>query len=189
MRDNHVKYSDGLSFHIGDSVADIGVKALYDLHEGEMIATIPKQACLTILTTEAEALLSEAELGGGLGLAVALMYERSIGELSKWSGYLRLLPFQQYLPFVWSLPEIDRLLTGTELHKVRVEENPCLFCTINVGLECSMADLLRDIYQSEVRSYACVPQCRYVFRIQQKTYPQCALLSRVILCRGGNSLP
>lgn len=115
--------SDGLSFHVGDTAADIGVKALYDLREGEMIATIPKQACLTIITSEAEGMISEAELGGGLGLAVALMYERSIGEQSKWSGYLRLLPFQQCLPFVWSLAEIDRLLTGTELHKVRVGDD------------------------------------------------------------------
>ncbi len=130
MRDNNVQYSDALSFHIGDTAADIGVKALYDLYEGEMIATIPKQACLTIISSEAESMLSEAELGGGLGLAVALMYERSIGEQSKWSGYLRLLPFQQCLPFVWSSAEIDRLLNGTELHKVRVGDMLWCFCVV-----------------------------------------------------------
>ena len=135
MRDNHVEYCDALAFHIGDTAADIGVKARCDLHEGDMIATIPKQACLTIITSEAESLISEAELGGGLGLAVALMYERSIGEQSKWSGYLRLLPFQQCLPFVWSVAEIDRMLIGTELHKVRVGDN--LWCVCRFFRICS----------------------------------------------------
>lgn len=132
MRDNNVEYSAGLSFHIGDSVADIGVKARVDLHEGEMIATIPKQACLTIITSEAETMIVEAELGGGLGLVVALMYERSLGELSKWDGYLRLVPFQQCLPIVWSLADIDRLLTGTELHKIGDKGGQA---TDEVGLE------------------------------------------------------
>lgn len=119
MRDNDITYSDALSFRIGNTVADMGIRAECDLCNGDVIATIPKQACLTVLTTQATDLIAEAELGGGLGLAVALMYERSLGDLSKWYGYLQLIPFQQCLPFVWSQDEIDRLLTGTELHKVR----------------------------------------------------------------------
>lgn len=118
MRENNVEYSEALSFHVGNTVADIGVKSQTDLHEGDVIATIPKQACLTVLTSEAREIIAEAEFGGGLGLAIALMYERSLGVLSKWYGYLQLLPSQQCLPFVWTLSEIDRLLVGTELHKV-----------------------------------------------------------------------
>ena len=118
MRENNVEYSQALAFHVGNTVADIGVKSQTDLHEGDVIATIPKQACLTVLTSEAREIIAEAEFGGGLGLAIALMYERSLGVLSKWYGYLQLLPSQQCLPFVWTLSEIDRLLVGTELHKV-----------------------------------------------------------------------
>ena len=118
MRENNVEYSEALAFHVGNTVADVGVKSQTDLHEGDVIATIPKQACLTVLTSEAREIIAEAEFGGGLGLAIALMYERSLGVLSKWYGYLQLLPSQQCLPFVWTLSEIDRLLVGTELHKV-----------------------------------------------------------------------
>ncbi len=120
MRENGIEYSDALAFHEGDKTvaADIGVKALYDLKEGDLIATIPKEACLTVKTSQAAAMIDEAELGGDLGLAVAVMYERSKQQFSKWYGYLQLLPFRQSLPIVWSLIEIDSLLAGTELHKV-----------------------------------------------------------------------
>jgi len=120
MRENGIEYSDALAFYEGDKTvaADIGVKALYDLKEGDLIATIPKEACLTVKTSQAAAIIDEAELGGDLGLAVAVMYERSKQQSSKWYGYLQLLPFRQSLPIVWSLIEIDSLLAGTELHKV-----------------------------------------------------------------------
>ncbi|CAM6058757.1 unnamed protein product [Sphagnum tenellum] len=124
MRENGIEYSDALAFHEGDKTvaADIGVKALYDLKEGDLIATIPKEACLTVKTSQAAAMLDEAELGGDLGLAVAVMYERSKQQFSKWYGYLQLLPFRQSLPIVWSLIEIDSLLAGTELHKAIKED-------------------------------------------------------------------
>ncbi|KAL2645247.1 hypothetical protein R1flu_012834 [Riccia fluitans] len=124
MRVNGIEYSDGLAFELGGSgsVADIGVKALVDMKEGNLIATIPKQACLTMLTTEASSVLEEAELGGGLGLVVAVMFERSLQERSKWYGYLQLLPDAQTLPFLWTPEEIDELLCGTELHQVIKED-------------------------------------------------------------------
>ncbi|KAG6551635.1 hypothetical protein Mapa_006720 [Marchantia paleacea] len=124
MRDNGIEYSDGLEFVLGGSgsVADIGVRALYDMEENDLIATIPKQACLTVQTTAASKILEQVEIGGGLGLAVALMYEMSLQERSKWYGYLQLLPNEQKLPFLWSSEEIDELLLGTELHKVIKED-------------------------------------------------------------------
>lgn len=120
MRENGIEYTDGLAFELGGSrsVADIGVRAVYTMQADELIATIPKQACLTVKTTRAAQLMEEEELGGGLGLVVAVMYERSLQERSRWFGYLQSLPNEQRLPFLWSPEEIDSLLQGTELHKV-----------------------------------------------------------------------
>jgi len=123
MRDNGIEYSDSLQLCIGQgSVSGIGVRALGDLKEGDIIATIPKKACLTIRTSAVGHMIEEAELGGALGLVVALMYERSKGTHSPWYAYLHLLPHQECVPLVWTADEVDTLLAGTELHKV-VEED------------------------------------------------------------------
>ncbi|KAJ7568046.1 hypothetical protein O6H91_01G016500 [Diphasiastrum complanatum] len=119
MASNGIEWSDALEFGMGNViVADTGVIAVCDLKEGDLIATIPKWACLTVKTTMAAELLEQAGLAGVLGLTVALMYERSKAEESMWYGYLQLLPHQQMLPFLWTTEEIDNLLIGTELHKV-----------------------------------------------------------------------
>lgn len=97
----------------------LAVRALFDLREGDVVATIPKLACLTIKTTAASDLIEAASFDGFLGLSVALMYERSLGDLSPWAPYLQLLPHRECLPLVWTLEEVDRLLCGTEIHKVR----------------------------------------------------------------------
>ncbi|KAL0303598.1 UNVERIFIED_CONTAM: hypothetical protein Sradi_6227900 [Sesamum radiatum] len=97
----------------------ISVKALCDLKEGDVVATIPKQSCLTVRTSAASSLVEEAQLGGNLGLVVALMYEKSLGPQSKWFQYLQILPPFEPIPLLWSLSEIDSLLAGTELHKLR----------------------------------------------------------------------
>lgn len=123
MRDNGIEYSNALQLCIGQgSVSGIGVRALGDLKEGDVIATIPKKACLTIRTSAAGHMIEEAELGGSLGLAVAIMYERSKGTNSPWYAYLHLLPHQECVPLVWTVDEVDTLLAGTELHKA-VEED------------------------------------------------------------------
>ncbi|KAM1083643.1 hypothetical protein ACFX19_022415 [Malus domestica] len=60
----------------------ISVRAVDDLKEGDVVARIPKLACLTIRNTaavaepEAAEALENEEL---VGLVVALMYERSLG--------------------------------------------------------------------------------------------------------------
>ncbi|GLJ16984.1 hypothetical protein SUGI_0293720 [Cryptomeria japonica] len=124
MKSNGIEYSDALDLCIGqgNSVAGIGVRALCDLKEGDLIATIPKKACLTITNTAASYFIQKAGLGGVLGLAVALMYERSKGPSSPWYAYLQLLPYQECVPLVWSVDEVDTLLAGTELHKVVNED-------------------------------------------------------------------
>lgn len=97
----------------------ISVKALRDLKEGDLVARIPKKACLTIKNSGARQMIEAAGLDGYLGLSVALMYEKSLGHESPWATYLHLLPQSECLPLLWTLDEVDHLLTGTELHKVK----------------------------------------------------------------------
>ncbi|KAL4183984.1 hypothetical protein AMTRI_Chr11g101080 [Amborella trichopoda] len=115
MKSHGVEYSDALLFT--DGVEGIGVKTLCDLSVGDLIVTIPKSACLTIKTSMAQNFIEDAGIGDSLGLAVALMFELSIGQESNWYGYLQLLPKKEPVPLVWNLEEVDTLLVGTELHK------------------------------------------------------------------------
>lgn len=117
MTSHGIEHGDGLDLK-DDAEQGISVVALCDLKEGDVVATIPKNACLTVKTSGARDVIESAGLGGCLGLSVALMYERSLGHHSPWSGYLQLLPHHEPLPFLWSLHEIDSMLCGTELHKV-----------------------------------------------------------------------
>ena len=51
---------------------------------GEQLCTIPKAACLSIRTTELADVIEAEQLGGGLGLVLAVLHEMSLGETSKW---------------------------------------------------------------------------------------------------------
>lgn len=116
MRSHRIDCSNALKLVEGDD--GISVRALCDLKEGDLVATIPKSSCLTIKTSAAHEMIVEAGLDGPLGLSVALMYEKSLGSDSVWDGYLQLLPERESVPLVWSLEEVDALLLGTELHTV-----------------------------------------------------------------------
>ncbi|GFP89204.1 n-lysine methyltransferase setd6 [Phtheirospermum japonicum] len=129
MKFHGIEYSDALLISTGNSGDDdssrslsISVTALCDLKEDDVVSTIPKQSCLTVKTSAAGHLIEEAQLGGYLGLAVAIMYEKSIGPQSKWFEYLQILPPFEPIPLLWSLPQIDALLSGTELHKIVRED-------------------------------------------------------------------
>ncbi|XP_010516265.1 PREDICTED: ribosomal lysine N-methyltransferase 3-like isoform X2 [Camelina sativa] len=126
MKANGVDCSDALNL-VDDENDGVSVRASCDLKEGDVVANISKPACLTIKTSGAREIIESAGLDGSLGLSVALMYERSLGEESPWSGYLQILPVQEDLPLVWSLEDLDSLLSGTELHKV-VKEDHVLIC-------------------------------------------------------------
>ncbi|CAN6475536.1 unnamed protein product [Victoria cruziana] len=125
MRYHGIEYSDALVFTNGER--GFGVKTLFDLEEGELIACIPKTACLTIKTSGARELIEEIGLSGALGLAVALMFERSIGEKSLWYSYLQFLPDRECVPLLWNTQEIDTLLVGTELHKIVKEDRKLVY--------------------------------------------------------------
>ncbi|CAA7060483.1 unnamed protein product [Microthlaspi erraticum] len=122
MKANGVDCSDALNL-VDDHNDGVSVRAFVDLKEGDVVANISKPACLTIKTSAARGMIESADLDGSLGLSVALMYERSLGEESPWSGYLQILPFQEDLPLVWSIDDFDSLLSGTELHKVVKEDH------------------------------------------------------------------
>ncbi|KAM7259488.1 hypothetical protein ACFE04_015229 [Oxalis oulophora] len=126
MKSQHIDYSPNLDLiNIPDQ--GIAVKALTDLKVGDVVATIPKNACLTIKTSSACNIIESAQLDGYLGLSVALMYERSLATLSPWAGYLQLLPERECLPMVWTLDQVDHFLRGTELHKTIKEDKGHIF--------------------------------------------------------------
>ncbi|XWS29969.1 hypothetical protein CRYUN_Cryun24cG0076800 [Craigia yunnanensis] len=116
MKSQGIECSDTLEF-TDCPEQGISVRAFCDLKEGDVVAKIPKAACLTIKTSGAREMIESAGLDGPLGLSVALMYEKSLGQDSPWAGYFQLLPLQECLPLVWNLGEVDSLLCGTELHK------------------------------------------------------------------------
>lgn len=117
MASRGFEISDGLDF-VDDPENGIAVRALRQLKVGDVVAKIPKDACLTVKNSWSSQMIEDSRLDGNLGLAVALMYERSLGEKSPWAGYLQILPHQECLPLVWTLNEVNELLSGTELHKV-----------------------------------------------------------------------
>ncbi|KAF3497479.1 hypothetical protein DY000_02056395 [Brassica cretica] len=116
MKANGVDCSDALDL-VEDQNDAVSVKASRDLKEGDVVANISKTACLTVKTSGAREMIESAELDGPLALSVAIMYERGLGQESPWAGYLQILPFQEDLPLVWPLDELDSLLSGTEIHK------------------------------------------------------------------------
>lgn len=118
MKLQGINYSDALQFVQQDENDSVSVKTLSHLHQGDLVATIPKQTCLTMKTSGARDVIQEAGLDGYLGLSVALMYEKSLGPDSPWFGYLQLLPQFEPIPLLWSFHELDFFLSGTELHKV-----------------------------------------------------------------------
>lgn len=64
------------------------VAARQALSEGDQLGVIPKSACLSIRTTSISDLIQRERLGGGLGLILAVMHERSRGAMSKWCAPL-----------------------------------------------------------------------------------------------------
>ena len=66
------------------------VHATQDIAEGHALSKIPKDAVLSVRNTAAAEIIETEQLGGGLGLILAIMYELSLGAASKW--YIHLTP-------------------------------------------------------------------------------------------------
>ncbi|KAI4369300.1 hypothetical protein MLD38_017756 [Melastoma candidum] len=127
MSSSSVLYSPDALLFTDDPDRGISAFALRDLREGEVVASIPKSSCLSVITSGAREIVRQAGLEGILALSVTLMYEISLGEESPWAGYLQLLPPAECLPLLWSVPEIDRLLLGTELHSTVKEDKAHIY--------------------------------------------------------------
>ena len=90
-----------------------------DITEGEVVVSeILKQSCLSARTSACAPALHAERLGGGLALNVAIMYERLLGDKSKWHGYFAILPHkgERTLPMFWSDEKLNAL-NGTEIIK------------------------------------------------------------------------
>lgn len=62
----------------------LGVFALRDITEDQLLCVIPRTAILSPRTTQLAQILEAEKLGGGLALTIAVMYEASLGIASKW---------------------------------------------------------------------------------------------------------
>ncbi|KAK7356842.1 hypothetical protein VNO80_16121 [Phaseolus coccineus] len=126
MQSKGFQWSDALEF-VDTPEEGIAVRAFCQLKEGDVVAEMPKEACLTTKTSGAREIIEDVGLDGHLGLAFAIMYERSLGEDSPWYGYLQLLPNQECVPIVWTLDEVNELLCGTELHQTVQEDKALIY--------------------------------------------------------------
>jgi SET domain-containing protein 6 len=91
-----------------------GVIAKRDLAVGEIISKVPKSVLLSVRNTDIAEVLDKAGLRDQLGVAVALMHERSKGASSKWSGYISNLPERENVPIFWDDAALAELV-GTEI--------------------------------------------------------------------------
>ncbi|KAG1672800.1 hypothetical protein FOA52_002788 [Chlamydomonas sp. UWO 241] len=121
MRGMQISWDGGAISFVGPEPGDFGVYAAADVPEGAVLCTIPKSALLSVKNSEAAGLLEAEAMRGGLGLIVAVMYERAMGAKSKWHGYLSSLPPREYVPLFWSDEELA-LLEGTELEGRALED-------------------------------------------------------------------
>ncbi|KAL5704129.1 hypothetical protein ACHQM5_022601 [Ranunculus cassubicifolius] len=127
MTSYQIEYSPSLNLIDFGIHQGISILTLIDLHEGDVIAKIPKNACLTVKTSQARDMIEEAGLGGSLSLAVAVMYEKSFKEGSMWDGYLQVLPERECVPLCWTLDEVELYLVGTELYQIIKEDKALMY--------------------------------------------------------------
>ncbi|KAJ3413539.1 hypothetical protein HDV05_007840 [Chytridiales sp. JEL 0842] len=96
------------------------VRSKRSIEEGMTIASIPKVSVLSIKNCGVAPIIEQAELGGTLGLAVALMFELHQGKVSPWAPYLESIPYRELIPIFWTEDQ-QALLEGTELEDEVVE--------------------------------------------------------------------
>eukprot|EP00890_Picochlorum_soloecismus_P005116 jgi/Picsp_1/5605/NSC_02964-R1_set domain-containing protein len=111
---------DSIKFD-GDGPGSLRILSLDDIQTGQGLASIPKDACLTVYNTEISDILAEEELGGGLGLVIAVWLEKQLGSKSKWAGYFASCPESEYLPVFWTDDQL-KWLSGTEIENMAVQD-------------------------------------------------------------------
>ena len=74
--------------------APFAVHAVRDVEESETLCEIPKSAVLSVRNTAIADLIEHEQLGGGLGLILAIMFEYSIAKRSEWYGTVHSISLQ-----------------------------------------------------------------------------------------------
>ena len=117
LKANRIEY-DGLAIVAAQQGGDV-VFTTQNFAEGDSLALIPKAAVLSVRNASCAPVLTQLlevehfTLASVLNLAVA--YERSIGKVSRWHGYLSTLQPHEPLPMLWSKADLTRLLAHTGL--------------------------------------------------------------------------
>ena len=121
MKSVGIKWNEDCIQFDGDGPGSLRILALDDVQAGQELASIPKEACITIYTTEISDILAEEEIGGGLGLVIAVWFEKQLGSKSKWAGYFASCPESEYLPVFWTKDQLE-WLSGTEIENMAVHD-------------------------------------------------------------------
>ena len=96
------------------------IRARQPVTSGAGLAMIPKDACITRCTTQIWEILQDEGFSGGLGLVIAVWYERGVGSRSKWAGYFESMNDREHLPVFWSVDELAAL-EGTEVGDIAAD--------------------------------------------------------------------
>ncbi|KAL4245586.1 Ribosomal lysine N-methyltransferase 4 [Abortiporus biennis] len=101
-----------------------GAYALKDIPEGYPLFSLPRNLTLSMRTSSlpekfGREVWTEKGLNTGwVGLILCMMYEESLGESSKWSGYLDVLPSTFDTPMFWSEEDIKELQGTAVVDKI-----------------------------------------------------------------------
>ncbi|KAH8118945.1 SET domain-containing protein [Phellopilus nigrolimitatus] len=105
-----------------------GAIALRDISEGHTLFTIPRSLTLSTRTSSLPNLVGNVawkRLGldkGWIGLILCMMWEESLGEKSRWSGYLETLPKKFDTPMFWSADDLKELYGTAVIDKIGKDE-------------------------------------------------------------------
>eukprot|EP01132_Coremiostelium_polycephalum_P003279 gene3279-4107_t len=116
-----IVYNKDESSNDEDIISGMGIVALQDLKVDTIVGSIPKKSILSIHTSSISDLLKKYKIKGPIAVSIALLYEASIGESSKWYGYIKSLPMVVDLPILWD-KESKSLLLGTSLNSMVDED-------------------------------------------------------------------
>jgi SET domain-containing protein 6 len=130
LRDNQIEWDrDAIEIHYHSSDTNnycpqLMIKSRCAIDVDSTLAVIPKSAILSVRNSSLATLIRKHRIGGGLALVLTVMYERSIGEQSRWYGYLQSLPVSEpSLPFLWPAEKRLELLCGTEVGRAVQSDN------------------------------------------------------------------
>ncbi|KAI3643091.1 hypothetical protein MP228_012646 [Amoeboaphelidium protococcarum] len=144
-----------------------GVFARRDLNENEVVCKINKYAVISPKTSELRRVFNTEDIHGVIRLAAVLMYEFSLGELSRYYAYLQSLPqMEANLPILWTQ---DFIAQYGQQYKLALDALQCSELNDN-KLQGERQSLLQDyeqIVEPLFRKYPKYFKCRKYFNFQQ----------------------